>query len=121
MSSLGVSSVVGSSWSNACQRAVGGGGIAPQKLACALRDRSREETVRGDTLNDRASIHEGNAAGGIPGESHLVRDHYHGHAVAREVPHDGKHLANEFGIERAGWLVEKQQFGFHCKRPCDTH
>ena len=48
-----------------------------------------------------------------------MRDHDHGHAVAREILHYVEHLANHFRVERAGRLVEQHHIRVHGQRAHD--
>ncbi|MCY1383515.1 hypothetical protein D9M69_716500 [compost metagenome] len=50
-----------------------------------------------------------------------MRDEDHRHALFGEAAHDAQHLADEFGIERAGDLVEQERVRLHGKRPGDGH
>ena len=43
----------------------------------------------------------------------------HGHAVTRELRYQREHLADQFGIERRGHLVEEHDLGFHRQGPDD--
>src|SRR3954452_4294978 len=46
-----------------------------------------EEFLGGRVLDDLAVSHEYNAVGGLAGETHLVGDHDHGHALLGELDH----------------------------------
>ena len=70
-------------------------------------------------LGDHAMVHEHDAVGDLAGEVHLVGDDEHGHAARGEVAHDGQHLADQLGVERAGDLVEQHRLGLHGERPGD--
>src|SRR5712691_5874305 len=70
-------------------------------------------------LHDHALVHEDDAVGDLAGEAHLVGDDDHGHALAGEVQHDVEHFVDDFGIERAGGLVEEHHLGPHGERARD--
>ena len=57
-------------------------------------------------LDDNAAVHEDDAIGHVAGEAHLVRDHDHRHAAARELLHDTQDIAHELGVERTRRLIE---------------
>ncbi len=57
----------------------------------------------------------------LAGERHLMGGEQHGHAGGLEAPHHVEHLADQFGVERRGDLVEQHHFGVHRERPCDRH
>jgi hypothetical protein len=78
-----------------------------------------EDGFRGPLLHDDAAIDEQDTIGDVAGKSHFMGDHDHGHAVVRKLAHHGKHVADEFGIERRGRLVEQDRLGLHCERACD--
>jgi hypothetical protein len=67
--------------------------------------RTSEEGLGLPLLDDAALVHEYDAVGDLPREAHLVRDHYHGHPVAREADHDVQDLGDHLRIERGGGLV----------------
>ena len=72
-------------------------------------------------LHDEAAVHEDDAVGHVAGEAHLVGDHDHGHAALRQAFHDAQHVAHEFGVQRAGGLVEQHDVRVHGKRAGDGH
>ena len=47
--------------------------------------------------------------------------HQHGHALLRQLPHDGKHLVGELRIQRGGGLVEEDDLRPGGKRPGNGH
>src|SRR5689334_2801088 len=56
-----------------------------QELLRALRARFSEEILLGGILDDLAAVHEDHPVRDLAGESHLVRDDHHGHAVPGEA------------------------------------
>ncbi len=46
-----------------------------------------------------------------------MRDDDHGHPLVGEVDHDLEHLVDHLRVERAGRLVEKDEFGLHRQGP----
>ena len=69
------------------------------------------------TLNDRAGIHEHQLLADLAGEGKLVRHDHHCHAGARQVAHDGKHVAHQLRIECGSRLVEQHQLRLHRQCP----
>ena len=55
----------------------------------------------------------------LAGKAHFVGDDHHGHALAGEVDHHVEHLADHFGIERRGRLVEQHGDRVHRERAGD--
>ena len=72
-------------------------------------------------LDDHAALHQHHTAGYVPGKAHFMRDDQHRHALGRQIPHDGKHLARQFRVKRAGRLVEIDDLRFGCQRPRNRH
>ena len=70
-------------------------------------------------LDDHALVHEHDLVGDLAREAHLVRDHDHRHAVARQLAHRVEHVADELGVERRGRLVEQHQLRLHGERAGD--
>ena len=83
--------------------------------------RGVEEVVGLGGLEDAAGVHEPDAVGDFAREAHLVGDAHHRHAVAGQAAHDGQHLADHLGIERAGRLVEQHRGRLHRERARDRH
>ena len=69
----------------------------------------------------RPAVQEDDGVGDLAGEADLVGDDDHGHPARRQVPHDGQHLADQLGVQRAGRLVEQHQLGLHRQRAGDGH
>ena len=80
-----------------------------------------EERVRFVRLDDLPGVHQHHPVRNLPGKSHLVAHHHHGHAVEREADHGVEHLLDHFRIERGGRLVEQHDFRLHAQRPRDRH
>jgi hypothetical protein len=55
----------------------------------------------------------------LAGKAHFVGHDHHGHALAGEIDHDVEHLADHFGIERRGRLVEQHRDRVHRQRARD--
>src|SRR5207249_2267373 len=53
-------------------------------------------------LHDCAMVHIDDRIRHLPREAEFVRHHHHRHAAAGKLLYDGKHLADQFGIEGAG-------------------
>src|SRR6202035_2497141 len=75
--------------------------------------------LRRPLLDDDAAIDEQHPIGDIPGKSHLMGDHDHRHAVVGELAHDGKYIADQFGVERGSRLVEQDRLRLHRQRARD--
>src|SRR5216684_526299 len=95
------------------------GGHAVQKILRSRVLRLVEHGLRRPLLDDDTAIDEQHAIGDVPGKSHLMRDHKHCHAVVSELAHHGKHLADQFRIERGSRLVEQDRLGLHRQRTGD--
>jgi hypothetical protein len=78
-----------------------------------------EHRGRRADLDDDAVAHKRDPVGDLLGESDLVRDDDHCHALAGELLDDGEHLADKLGVERRGDLVEKHHRGAHRQRAGD--
>src|SRR5919112_4938219 len=87
----------------------------------AVTLRAGEELGWRGLLHELAVGHEDHAIGGGAGEAHLVGHHDHRHAVAGQRRHDVENLADHFGVESTGGLVEEQRLGLHGQRPGDRH
>src|SRR5438093_351283 len=87
-----------------------------QELPGTLRPRRGEELLGRGFLHHPAGVHEDDAVGHPPRESHLVRDDDHRHAVLREVGHDVKDFVDHLRIERRGGLVEEHDLRLHRQR-----
>ena len=49
-------------------------------------------------LDDLAMVHEDDFIGNLAGKSHLMGDDQHRHAVFGQIPHDLKHLCDQFWV-----------------------
>ncbi|CDZ89761.1 putative 6-pyruvoyl-tetrahydropterin synthase [Rhodococcus ruber] len=66
------------------------------------------ENLRGRTLfDDDAAVHEHDGVGNLTREADLVGDDHQGRTVAGQVADHLEHLADQFGVERGGRLVEQ--------------
>ncbi len=54
-------------------------------------------------------------------EPHLVGDHHHRHALAREFDHYVEHLVDHLRVERGGRLVEQHRDRIHGECARDRH
>src|SRR5215470_14131858 len=61
--------------------------------------RGGEELVRIAVLDDLAVVHEHDAVGRAPCEAHLMCDHEHGHAIARQGGHDVEDLLDHLRVQ----------------------
>ena len=77
--------------------------------------RIREQFLRRLVLLDLAVVDEDDAVGHLTGEAHLVGDHQHGDAGVGQLLHQFQNLANHFGVEGAGGLVEQDHVRVHGK------
>src|SRR6266702_7823409 len=64
-----------------------------------------QHLARVAALDRHSLVHEQHVLGDLAGETHLVRDHEHGHALARQIAHHRQHLADPLGIKCAGGIV----------------
>jgi hypothetical protein len=72
-------------------------------------------------LDDLAARHENHPVSDFAREGDFMRDDDHRHAAFGKVAHHVQHVGNQFGVERAGRLVEQDQLGPHRQRACDRH
>ena len=91
--------------------------IGLQELPHAWLRAFVEDAARRPIINDAALVDEGDAAGDMGGEAHLMRDDEHRHAFRGEALHHLQHLADQLGIERRGWLIEQHEARLHRQRP----
>jgi len=80
-----------------------------------------EEMLGRTDFNDGSFIHENHPVGHLPGESHLMGDHYHGHAFLCQGLHNIQHFSDHFRVQGRGRLIEQHDFGIHGQRPGDGH
>ena len=83
--------------------------------------RVREDVLGRAHLDDLALVDEHQSVGGRLGETHLVGDHHHGHALRGQLEHDVEHLLDHLGIEGRRRLVEEHHLWVHGQRPGDRH
>ena len=82
--------------------------------------RLREELAR-CAVERRASVIEHENAVGREGVFHKVGYMQDGDAAGAELGDDASHARAALGIEHGAWLVEQQDFRFHCERPGNRH
>ena len=71
-------------------------------------------TSAGDALfDDPAVVDEDDPIGHLPGKTDLVGDDDQRGAGTGEILDDGEHLADQFGIQGRGRLVEQHDLRFH--------
>src|SRR6266513_5990004 len=92
-----------------------------EELLRALRARRAEELFLLGVLDDPPRVHEDHAVRHLARESHLVRDHHHGHAFLGELDHHVEHFVDHLGVERRGRLVEQHGDRVHRQRARDRH
>src|SRR5690606_15673627 len=92
---------------------------AGQERRGAFLLRVVEDLVGWSLFDDDAAVHEDDGVGDLTGETDLVRDDHEGRAVTGEVADDGENLADEFGVERRGGLVEEDHGGAQGQGPRD--
>src|SRR5437762_1973693 len=92
-----------------------------EELLRALRARRAEELFLLGVLDDPPRVHEDHAVRHLARESHLVRDHHHGHAFLGELDHHVEHFIDHLGVERGGRLVEQHGDRVHRERARDCH
>ena len=80
-----------------------------------------DDRLGGALLHDHAAVHEDHLIGYVPGEGHLVGDDDHGGVLVGKVADDPQHLTGQFGVQRAGGLVEAQDVRLHSQCPCDGY
>src|SRR5690242_10266386 len=78
-----------------------------EKLPESWAFRPVEYLRRRADLDDAALVHEGDLVGHLAREPHLMGDDDHRHAAPAEVGHKVEHAFDQFGVERAGHLVEE--------------
>ena len=64
-------------------------------------------------FDHQALVEEQDTIGDVAGELHLVRDHDHGQTFLSQLAHHAQHFFAQFGVERAGRLVEEHHLRFH--------
>ena len=64
-------------------------------------------------------IHQHHAIGDLPGKSHLVAHHQHGHPVECQRHHRVEDLLDHFRVERGSRLVEQHDLRLHAERTRD--
>src|SRR5258708_4698006 len=95
--------------------------IASSDHCCEKRLRTHftgraENLGRGAGFHDDAMVHVNDGVGDLARKAEFVGHHHHRHAAAGKLLHDREHLADQFGIERAGRLVEQHQHRLHGER-----
>ena len=73
----------------------------------------------GGARSKGAAIHEDDVVGNVGGEAHLMGHDEYGHALLGQSAHRLEHLADQFGIERRGDLVEEHDARLHGERARD--
>src|SRR5450830_1494023 len=71
--------------------------------------------------NPAAHVHEDHAAADLAGETHLVRDDHHGHAIHSQAHHAIQHFAHHFRVERGGGLIKQHGNRVHAQSASDRH
>src|SRR3990172_3482187 len=92
-----------------------------QELFCPRRAWILEEGLRAPLFDNLPFVHEQYPVRHAPGETHLVRDHRHGHPFPGKIAHDLQYLIDHLGIEGRSGLVEKHDLWLHGQRPRDRH
>ena len=82
----------------------------------ALIFRMFEDVFGGALFKDFTAVDEDDAVGDLAGNAHLVRDDDHRHALGRQLLHDGEHLADHLGVERACRFVKQHDLRLHAER-----
>ena len=72
-------------------------------------------------FNDLSLIHEHHPVADLPGKTHLVGDHHHGHPFLGQVDHDVEYLADHLRVEGRGRFVEEHDLGVHGQGAGDGH
>jgi hypothetical protein len=78
-----------------------------------------EDRRRWAFLEDAALMEEAHAVADLPGERHLVGGEQHRHSGRLQPADDVEHLADQFGVERRGDLVEQHHLRVHGERSGD--
>src|SRR3954464_1335966 len=81
----------------------------------------REDLFRLALLEDLAAVHEHHAVGGGASELHLVAYHHHRHSRFAQLAHYLETAAAQLRVERAGRLVEEEDFRLEGERARDGH
>ncbi len=90
-----------------------------EEAAGAVDERGVEDLGGGALFNDLAAFEDNDAMGDAAGEGHFVGDDDHRHAFLGELLHHVEDLADRFGVEGGGGLVEQHDLGFHCQSAGD--
>src|SRR5215213_10929321 len=80
-----------------------------------------EDLSRRAGFHDCAMVHINDGIRHLARKTEFVRHHHHRHAAAGKLLHDGEDLADQFGIERTGRLVEQHQHWLHRERTRYRH
>src|SRR6478735_5471225 len=78
-----------------------------------------EDLFDGSGFDDQAVVHENDRVGHFPGEAGLVGDDDHRRARFGQRLHHVEYFVDEFGVERAGRLVEQHHLRLHGEGPGD--
>src|SRR5437763_4227020 len=78
-----------------------------QKAAGTLVLDIAEDLLWWSLFNDHSFIHEDHMVSHFTGKAHLMGDNDHSHALVGQLTHDFEYLADQFGVEGRGGLVEK--------------
>src|SRR5262245_62510655 len=77
-----------------------------QELTGAWLGRVFEHLFRRSALQHPTVVEEQHPIRDLAGEGYLVRGHHDRHALGLEAPDQRQYFADQFGVERAGHLVE---------------
>ena len=72
-----------------------------------------EEFFRTCLFFDLSLIHEEDSGSHLPGESHLVGDHHHGHAFFGQLFHQFQYFAYHLRIQRGRGLIKEDHVRIH--------
>ncbi|MGX1273645.1 hypothetical protein RKD18_006839 [Streptomyces phaeoluteigriseus] len=82
-----------------------------EEVPCPFVPRVVEDLGGRALFDDPSGVDEDDPVGDLPGEADLVGDDDEGGTAGRQVPDDGEDLADEFGVEGGGGLVEEDDAG----------
>ena len=95
--------------------------LTRRRKPCSRSSRGVSKIASGGALlDDAAAVHEEHAVGDLAGELHLVGDDEHGLALDGDAAQKIEHLADPFGVEGGGGLVDQHQLGVERHRPADA-
>src|SRR5680860_1068823 len=78
-----------------------------------------QHLLRRALLDDPLVGHQHDPVGSAPGETHLMGNHDHRHALVGQGPHHLEHFTDQLWVQGGCRLVEQHHLGVHRERPGD--